>query len=111
MDFGEALAALKEGKRLRRNSWAAGCWMVLVPGSIFTIEADRPLGKAAPHLVGDQAQYRPHIDMCTFWAGVPTLGPKIWADEDVLSDDWELMPASAPSVSDSNASPAYWINS
>jgi hypothetical protein len=92
VNFGEALPALKDGRRLRRSAWAIGCWMVLVPGSTFTVEADRPLGKAAPHLVGDQANYWPHVDMCVFQAGVPSLGPKVWADDDILADDWELMP-------------------
>lgn len=91
MNFGEALQLLKSGKRVRRDAWGTGCWMVLVPGSAFIIEADRPLGHAAPHLVGDEAHYSPHIDMCAFSGGIPTLSPKIWGDQDVLADDWTVM--------------------
>lgn len=66
MDFGEALAALKAGKRVTRSGWnGAGQWLVLVPGSTITVDAERPLGKAAPELVGQAVSYSPHIDIKT----------------------------------------------
>lgn len=92
MNFGQALEILKAGGRVRREFWANGMWLVLVPASGFEITADRPLGQAAPHLVGDRAQCRAHLDVCIFSGGVPSLGPWSRIDDDVLADDWEAMP-------------------
>ncbi len=89
MNFGDALHALKGGARIRRATWPAGYWMILVPGSSFTVEQGRPLGDAIPSLVGHAAQYRPHIDMCVHSADTATLGPAYWLDQDILADDWE----------------------
>ena len=107
MDFGEALAALKDGKRVRRETWATGMWLVLVPASQFEITGNRPLGQAAPHLVGDTAHYRAHLDVCVFSGGVPTLGPWARLDDDVLAEDWSVMPQpghhQAPTAFDTEA--------
>lgn len=92
MDFGDALKALKDGKRVRREHWANGMWLVLVPGSQFEITAGRPLGQAAPHLVGDTAHYRAHLDVCVFSGGTPILSPWARLDDDVLAEDWSVMP-------------------
>jgi len=93
VDFGEALHALKNGKLVRRDATAwDGTWLVLIPGSQFTIAADRPLGLAAPHLAGDGATYRPHLDLCTFCGGEATLGPWSGTDADLLAEDWIVMP-------------------
>ena len=90
MDFGEAIKELKSGQRVRRAAWAPGCWMILVPGSSFTIEEGRPLGYALPNLIGSQARYWSHVDMCVLQNGAPSLGPKVWSDADVLAEDWKL---------------------
>lgn len=94
MNIAEAVAALKAGHRVARPAWRpAGTWLILVPGSTITVTADRPLGIAAPELVGQQITYRPHIDI--HCAG--TLGP--WAGgadaDDLLAEDWEIV---APST-------------
>jgi hypothetical protein len=95
VDFGQALTALKAGKRVRRDFWATSMFLVLIPGSTVTIQADRPLGIAAPHLIGDEARYRPHLDVCTFSGGVPTLGPWAKLDDDIVAEDWSEMPGYA----------------
>lgn len=88
MDFSEALHLIKSGKRVRRTGWTTkGKWVFLVPGSLITIAADRPLGQAAPELVGETANYRPHIDARKADGSV---GPWIPSPEDILADDWEI---------------------
>lgn len=91
LDFGAALRALKAGKRVMRDSWT-GRELLIVPGSRFAITADRPLGQAMPCLVDEEAGYREHIDQCTWWSGEATLGPWACGDEDVLAEDWVIMP-------------------
>lgn len=87
MDFGDALRALKDGKRVGRMSWPETSWLVLVPGSNITVDADRPLGKAAPHLVGGPISYRPHIDKVREGDGMEPWCP---SQNALLADDWEV---------------------
>lgn len=87
MDIGGALAALKEGKRVARRSWPETTWLVLVPGSTITVAADRPLGVAAPHLVGQSTTYRPHVDKMRAGHGLEPWTP---SQDALLADDWEV---------------------
>lgn len=86
MDFGAALQALRDGERVARDGWnGKGMWLVLVPGSTITVEAGRPVGDAAPDLIGQQVEYRPHIDMYT---ADGQLVPWHATQSDLLADDW-----------------------
>jgi len=88
MDFGEALTALKQGKRVTRAGWnGPGQWIVLVGASAIRVEASRPLGKAAPELVGHEVRYGAHIDIKTVQG---TVVPWIASQTDVLADDWKI---------------------
>ena len=70
MDFGAAIAALNDGQRVTRAGWnGADQWLILVPGSTITVEADRPLGKAAPDLVGGQAGEGGQVDGADVFVG------------------------------------------
>lgn len=85
-DFGTALNRLRAGRRVARRGWnGEGMWLVLVPGSSIRIEAGRPLGQAAPELVGQHADYRPHIDIK---AADDTLVPWVASQTDLLAHDW-----------------------
>ena len=94
MNIAEAVAALKAGQRVTRPAWRdAGIWLILVPGSTITVTADRPLGIAAPELIGTQVTYQPHIDI---HCADGSLGP--WAGgansvDYLLAEDWEVVPA------------------
>lgn len=89
MDFSAALTHLKAGARLTRDGWnGAGMWVFLVPGSTITVAADRPLGQAAPELVGQTVTYRPHIDMKT---ADGQIVPWLAAQSDLLADDWLIV--------------------
>jgi hypothetical protein len=84
--FEQALTALKAGRRVTRTGWnGRGMWLVLIPGSTFTVEAERTLGQAFPALVGSTVVYRPHIDIYTADnTGVPWLA----SQTDLLAEDW-----------------------
>lgn len=89
MGFGGALAALRAGKRVTRDGWnGPDQWLVLVPASVVRVEASRPLGKAAPELVGQEVRYSAHIDIKTVQG---TVVPWIASQTDVLADDWRLV--------------------
>lgn len=89
MNFGEALIALKAGRRVTRTGWNGhDMWLLLVPGSTITIEAGRPLGHAAPELVGTTVQYLPHIDMRTAQGAIV---PWLASQSDLLAEDWTLV--------------------
>ncbi|WP_454917264.1 DUF2829 domain-containing protein [Xanthobacter sediminis] len=78
MSFGDALAALKSGKRVARDGWnGKGMFLFLVPGSTFTIK-------------GTEVPYHAHIDMKTAQGDVV---PWHGSQTDVLADDWALVPA------------------
>lgn len=88
LDFGDALERLKAGDRVTRAGWnVKGMWLVLVPGSTITVTAGRPLGDAAPELVGQAVQYRPHIDMKTV---DDEIVPWVASQTDILAEDWEI---------------------
>jgi hypothetical protein len=86
MDFSRALDVLRAGLRVTRDGWNAhGMWLILIPGSTFTVETGRPIGIAAPGLVGQPMSYQPHIDMRTADGSVV---PWIASQTDLLADDW-----------------------
>lgn len=86
MNFGEALDLLRAGKRVARPHWGlAGVWIFLVPGSTFTVSADRPMGKANPELVGKDVSYRSHIDVHNADGSVE---PWVPTSTELLAFDW-----------------------
>lgn len=88
MDFGEALKELRDGKRITRCiPGVFGMWLILVPGSTITVTADRPLGKAAPELVGRELEYQPHIDIKN---ADGEIAPWVPSQQDLLADDWRV---------------------
>jgi hypothetical protein len=86
MNFGQAIEALKQGKRVSRSGWnGKGMFLILIPGSKIPVSADRPLGQAAPELVGKTIDYQPHVDM---WTAQQTLVPWLASQSDILAEDW-----------------------
>lgn len=89
MDFGDALKALRNGKRVARASWKVkGYWLILVPGSKIVPQEGRPLGQAAPELVGATLDYQPHIDK---WYGHGRIGTWSPSHEALLAQDWTIL--------------------
>lgn len=92
MNFGEAIASLKAGARVRRQGWnGKGMWLVLVPGT-----PSAQLREGTPYrdaLGQDECEILPHIDMWTTNAsGRRAMLPGWLASQtDMLSDDWEVV--------------------
>lgn len=86
MDYSSALASLGPGKRVARAVWPPGMFLILVPGSTITVTADRPLGKAAPELVGSTITYATHVDR--YYGGLMSAWFCNKADE--TATDWEM---------------------
>lgn len=89
LNFGQALAALQAGRRVTRESWGnPDTWLIIVPGSIIPVSAGRPLGIAAPDLIGSQLEYRAHIDKRNADGSIGPWNPSTCA---LLADDWMLV--------------------
>ena len=86
MDFGTALAVLKDGGRVARAGWnGKGMFLYLVPGSTFTVNRYPLLGI---YEEGTVINYLPHIDMRTVDGScVPWLA----SQTDILATDWETV--------------------
>lgn len=81
-DFGWALLALKQGKRVSREGWnGKGMFLFLVPGSHFKVNRPQLLGI---YPEGTGIDYRPHIDMKTAQGDVV---PWVASQSDLLADD------------------------
>ncbi|API58458.1 hypothetical protein BSL82_03375 [Tardibacter chloracetimidivorans] len=84
MNFGDALAYLKDGKRVARVGWnGKGMFLFLVPGSTFKVNR-APLLGIYPE--GTEINYHAHIDMKT---AQDTVVPWLASQTDVLAEDWE----------------------
>jgi hypothetical protein len=86
MTFGEALAALKDGKKVQREGWnGKGMFIFLVPGSTFAVNRP-PLMGIYPE--GTIINYQSHIDMKT---AQDTVVPWLASQSDVLAEDWQIV--------------------
>ena len=86
MNFGNAIEALKEGKRAARAGWnGKGMFLFLVPGSNFIVNREPLLS-----IMGEGAQitYRPHIDMKDAEGKVV---PWLPSQTDMLAEDWQIV--------------------
>lgn len=88
MNFGDAIKALKEGKRVRRAGWnGKGMWLCLMPDVVI------PEGIVN----GRTKQFVPTGDLhvgayIVMWTAQGTWQPGWLASQpDMLSDDWEVV--------------------
>lgn len=85
MNFGQALDALKDGKRVARDGWnGKGMFLFLVQGSNFIVNRE-PLMSIMGE--GAEVTYRPHIDMKDAEGKVV---PWLASQTDILADDWRI---------------------
>ena len=92
MSFGQALEAIKAGKRIARTGWnGKGMWLVLVPGTPVAQLRDGTPYREATGL--EQCEILPHIDMWTVNAeGRRAMLPGWLASQsDMLADDWAVV--------------------
>jgi hypothetical protein len=86
LNFGEALEALKSGKKVCREGWnGKGMFLFLVPGSTFKVNRPPLLGIYAE---GTEINYHAHIDMKT---ADDKIVPWLASQTDVLSEDWMIL--------------------
>jgi hypothetical protein len=92
LDFGGALAALKEGRRVARSGWnGKGMWIALSPGSTdlpaekFWAGPNREYAKSQ----GGCATVLPCITMKT--VNGPILMGWLASQTDMLAEDWEVV--------------------
>lgn len=93
MNFGLALEALQQGKRVARTGWnGKGMWLAYTPGSEFAPEFAKP-GHAAAHRAAEEpnepVRLLPHIDMRAA-DGSMVIG---WlaSQTDMLATDWIIV--------------------
>lgn len=86
MNFGQAIEALKAGKKVSRSGWnGKGMFLFLVPGSTFQVSRPPLLGI---YPEGTEINYRPHIDMKDAEGKVV---PWLASQTDMLAEDWGLV--------------------
>lgn len=94
MDFGDAIRAMKAGKKVARTGWnGKGMWVAMTPGSTFNACYAKD-GHAAKHRadeVGSDGEITllPHIDMRAA-DGSMVIG---WlaSQTDMLAEDWQII--------------------
>lgn len=86
MTFGQALEALKLGKKVARPGWnGKNMFLFLVSGSTFQVNRPPLLGI---YDEGTTINYRPHIDMRT---ADGEIVPWVASQSDLLVDDWFIV--------------------
>ena len=87
MNFGEALEALKQGKKVAREGWnGKGMWLILVPGTVDINFGD---GSAYYRAGLKRGTINRHIDMRT---ATGEMQPGWLASQtDMLAEDWVIV--------------------
>jgi Protein of unknown function (DUF2829) len=86
LNFGQAIEALKQGKRVAREGWnGKGMFLFLVPGSTFKVNRPPLLGI---YEEGTEINYHSHIDMKT---ADDTVVPWLASQTDMLAEDWMVV--------------------
>jgi hypothetical protein len=92
MDFGDAIRALKSGKKVARSGWnGKGMWLTLSPG-YKNLKAETfwaPHNKQVAIDNGGTATVLPYITMKT--AQNEILCGWLASQTDMLSEDWEVI--------------------
>ncbi len=87
MDFGDALTAVKAGKKISRSGWnGADMYVVYQPGYPDGIAINANTAQATGIPQGTTCRFRPYLMMFT------TQGdfvPWVASQTDILAQDWE----------------------
>lgn len=93
MNFGQAIDALKSGKKVSRAGWnGKGMWLVLVPGrKSVPLHPGTPYADALPGK--EECEILPHIDMWTVNAADRRAMLPGWlaSQSDMLAEDWSIV--------------------
>lgn len=83
MNFGQAIDAVKEGKRIAREGWnGKGMFVYYVPANSYPTQTE-----VAKKEFGEVAHYNPYLAIKNVNGTVSTWVPSI---NDVLAEDWEV---------------------
>jgi hypothetical protein len=96
MNFGEAIAALKSGKKVSRAGWnGKGMWLAYSPGSKALPAANfwAPPNKEYAEQNGGSAEVLPCITMKTATGEI--LMGWLASQTDMLADDWGIVESKA----------------
>jgi hypothetical protein len=86
MNFGTALAQLKDGNKVSRSGWnGKGMFLFLVPGSVFKVNRPPLLGI---YPEGTEITYHAHVDMKT---ADGQIVPWLCSQTDMLAEDWGIV--------------------
>jgi len=84
LNFGQAIEALKEGKKLARYGWnGKGMFLYHVPANSYPAQTE-----AAKAAFGDVVPYQAYIAMKTTQN---TVVPWLASQSDVLAEDWAII--------------------
>jgi len=84
LDFGAAIKAAKEGKRVCREGWnGAGMYAYIVPANSYPAQTE-----AAKKQFGDLVPYRAYWALKTAQNDVATWAP---SGSDSLAEDWIIL--------------------
>lgn len=85
LDFGVALRAAKEGKRIARKGWnGVGMFVYYVPSAKYPAMTE----VAKKHFGNTDVQYRAYLALKTAQGDVATWAP---SGSDTLAEDWEIL--------------------
>lgn len=86
MNFGQAIEALKQGKKVTRKGWnASGMWLVFMPP--FTVE--EPNERTRAHGITEAFDCGGYVVM---WTARGVWQPGWLASQaDMLAEDWEVI--------------------
>lgn len=89
MDFGQAIKALKEGKRMSRKGWnGAGMFVVYQKGYPQGIPCNKQTAEAWGLNEGDLFKVEPYLQIRTANGSHAMWVPSI---NDTLAEDWEVV--------------------
>lgn len=89
MDFGAALVAMKNGRRVARRAWMAdGKWVALRTGYPYGIEVNANTAEAFGVPPGTLVRFQPYFQMCERDGSVRTWNK---GDQDLIGEDWYVV--------------------
>lgn len=96
MDFGQAIQALKEGKKVARQGWnGKGMFLFLLPGGTIpkSVIHDGALKSVVDEVEGDSFEALPTIRMWTTNSSGRKAVLTGWlaSQTDMLSEDWKIV--------------------
>lgn len=88
MDFGQAVAEMKAGKKVARAGWnGSGMFAFYVPASSYPADRNKN-GVLLGRFENDMVPYRAYMALKTAQNDIATWAP---SGSDVLAGDWEVV--------------------